>query len=154
MKKIIGFFAVLLGLAMPSSATHLLGGEITWTCLTSGSDAGKFVFELRLYRQCGGAGLGGTATMNSSIGTISLTRTSQLDVSPKCEFANQGPNCSDPNRDENAIEEHIYESQPMSITGTPPTGGWNFTGQVVAGLQGVQVVRLWTIFHQTVRVID
>ncbi len=126
MKRIIGIFIVLLGLAIPSSATHLLGGEITWTCLTTGNDAGKFVFELRLYRQCGGAGLGGTATIQSSVGSISVSRTSQLDVSPKCEFAGLSPDCNDPNRDENAIEEHIYESQPMTITGTPPTGGWEF----------------------------
>ncbi len=112
-------------------ATHLLGGEITWKCAT-GSNAGKYIFEMRLYRQCGTntAGLGAFQTIQGPSGNISVNRTSQADVSPKCHDNTLDPDCysgsSTTGRAKNAIEEHIYESSPYTLTGTPPTGGWEF----------------------------
>ncbi|HRF16045.1 MAG TPA: hypothetical protein PKV02_10485 [Bacteroidia bacterium] len=35
-------------------ASHLFGGEITWICIKSGPDIGKFQFTLKVYRDCNG----------------------------------------------------------------------------------------------------
>ena len=35
-------------------ASHLMGGEITWKCIKSGPNAGSYVFEVTVYRDCRG----------------------------------------------------------------------------------------------------
>ena len=40
-------------------ATHLMGGEITWECIKTGSKSGQYVFQMKLYRDCQGVALGG-----------------------------------------------------------------------------------------------
>jgi hypothetical protein len=45
--KLVKIIALLLMLAsQTASASHWVGGELTWECLPSGSpDAGKFIFN-------------------------------------------------------------------------------------------------------------
>ena len=69
MKRI---FFILLTICLsyaPVKASHLLGGEITWECVTSGTNTGKLIFTLKLYRACyqGAAGLGSSATINNPL---------------------------------------------------------------------------------------
>ena len=47
MKKIlISIFCVLI--SFNSFSSHLMGGEITWECLKSGPDVGKYVFTITI----------------------------------------------------------------------------------------------------------
>ena len=53
MKKYIILLVVLLSFSN-ANASHLLGGEITWQCLTSGPNQGEYIFTMKLYRDCDG----------------------------------------------------------------------------------------------------
>ena len=120
-------------------ATHLMGGEITWKCIKSGNNSGKYVFEVKVYRDCQGVSI---ATSSSLIchnipgmDTISLAWVSGTDISPSCDTTN-GPNpqftCNGLNvgfagNGNGAVEEHIYRSDTIRILGTPDANGWHFT---------------------------
>lgn len=115
-------------------ASHYMGGEITWECIPSGQpDAGKYIFQMKVYRECAGLQFGSTLTLtsNSPVSSILVTEIQgwPKDISPICSpdsnllriqcagatLANGG-----------AIEEHIYRSLPIQISGTPPATGWEF----------------------------
>ena len=132
MKRIfIVLFAILVGTSFQTRASHLLGGEISWDCITSGTDAGKIVFTLKLYRACAGINLGGSATINNPLyasyggpSSISVSRTEQNDLAPECYDSTKQLNCASGNA--NVMEEHVYVSSPMQINGTPATTGSAF----------------------------
>ena len=46
MKKYLVFFLTFFLFNFSASATHIMGGEITWTCLKVGPDVGKYVFQM------------------------------------------------------------------------------------------------------------
>ena len=50
-KRILLTISILLAVAFQLRASHLMGGEITWTCQGNG----QFVFHMKLYRDCNGA---------------------------------------------------------------------------------------------------
>ena len=56
MKKILVLLLAVLSF-FQMQATHLMGGEITWECIKVGPDAGKYIFKLKLYRDCDGVSL-------------------------------------------------------------------------------------------------
>ena len=136
MKKFITPSLIILILLSysPNFASHFMGGEITWECIPSGQpDSGKYIFTLKVYRECAGIQFGTTQTLssNSPAGSIYLTEIAgwPKDISPVCNsdttlshlscagtvFSNTG-----------AVEEHIYKSQPIQLNGTPPVTGWMF----------------------------
>ena len=43
-----------LSFSFSSTSTHLMGGEITYTCIDSGPNAGYYVFNVVIYRDCQG----------------------------------------------------------------------------------------------------
>ena len=104
-----------------------MGGEITWTCLTSGANAGKVVFRVTLYRDCGGISTPGTSlnlSSNSPVSFIVCARVAPgLNVSPSC-YLGQLP-CSGPTGN-GSIEQHVFQSDPITLNGTPPPTGWVF----------------------------
>ena len=51
-RLIVIILTTLLLTSQPIKANHLLGGEIIWECVTSGSNAGKFIFKVKIYRYC------------------------------------------------------------------------------------------------------
>ena len=53
MRKYFLFLIISL-ISVQSKSTHLMGGEITWQCLKSGPDLGKYIFTLKVYRDCNG----------------------------------------------------------------------------------------------------
>jgi len=135
---------LILFISIPfiSSATHYLGGEITWECIPGGqTDAGKYIFQMKLYRECytiGGnaaANFGNTFYLqsNSPAGSILVTEISgwPKDISPDC---NSNPNfthlqCSGMSNgagNMGACQEHIYRSSPIQLNGVPPSTGWMF----------------------------
>ena len=138
MKKILLILSVLL-IANSSSATHLMGGEITWNCIKTGSNTGSYVFTLKIYRDCQGVSLNTfnylTVHNVSGLSTIPLNYISASDLSPLCDTLN-GPNnnfsCGGSNigftgNGNGAVEEHVFQSDTIRILGTPDLNGWHFT---------------------------
>jgi len=116
------------------NASHLLGGEITWECLTSGPNQGEYVFTMKLYRDCDGITLSQAAQTLEMWGagapftTITLDFDTAVDISPLCDVTNSGYAALDCiNNPVGALEEYIYISQPIAIVGLPPLAGWHFT---------------------------
>ena len=123
-----------------SSATHLMGGEITWECIKSGSNAGFYVFTVKVYRDCQGVPIT-TSGINiethniASISSIALNYISSYDLSPSCntingpnsQFSCGGSNVSYGGNGNGAVEEHIYRSDTIRIIGSPDSNGWHFT---------------------------
>ena len=139
----------------PLKATHYMGGEITWECLTNG----KYRFKLKAYRECyygtgAAANFGASVVLssNSPVSSITLTEITgwPKDISPTCNtnpnfphiicvgMTNSAPNMG-------AVQEHIYTSDanyPTGVTlnGVPPATGWRFTWSSCCRNSAVNVV--------------
>lgn len=125
---------IFISLGANSWASHILGGDITWTC----DGSGDYVFQLVFYRDCNGADVN---TVNVDLDVwnhpvitgIQVDFVSRTDVSPFCNQVPSGPNpllCGVGPFGGNgigAIEKIVYQSAPITLTGTPPTEGWIFT---------------------------
>ncbi|MGB0178325.1 MAG: hypothetical protein ACPF9D_14255 [Owenweeksia sp.] len=110
-----------------ASASHLLGGEITWQCEADGD----YTFVLKVYRDCGTNSIPLTAnsqTINISgagaPSSFSVTRVSITDISPSCY--NAAINCNQVPSGKGAIEEHVYVKTDVKLSGAPPLNGWTF----------------------------
>lgn len=129
-RRVIGILFVLFFMSQSSFASHLLGGEIVWECLPSG----QYRFTLTLYRDCTGVPLTATtqniSRCGGSSGSILCTKIATNYINKDCN----APTClgatttSGPNGTPyiGAIEQHIYRSAPVTLTGTPPPSGWRF----------------------------
>ncbi len=125
MKKFL--LTLVLGLfAFQANATHLLGGEIIWKCKPNG----KYQFTLVLYRECGSSVPISTAaqTLSNNAGvSISCAYISTTDVTPSCyagtEPCQAGTGLSGLGR----MQKYLFRSGDITLTGTPPAGGWTFT---------------------------
>lgn len=130
-------FLVLLmsitGFSIQSRATHVMGGDLTWTC-----QGGDYVFQLVFYRDCNGADVNPISENIKVWNHPSLTQftvdfVSRTDVSPICTEVSGGPvalTCGTGANGGNglgAIEKVVYRSVPITISGTPPAEGWVFT---------------------------
>jgi len=114
-----------------------MGGEITWVCIKdpTNPDVGKYIFKMKVYRDCDGTTLSTfSQTIDvwdggvNPISNITLNWVSSIDISPAGNAVNSGYACLDCNTNPvGAVEEYIYESQPISLVGTPPATGWHFT---------------------------
>jgi gliding motility-associated-like protein len=134
MKNVLRFI-LLVGLLFPgiTRASHLMGGEVTWTCIKSGPNIGRFQFTVKLYRDCNGidAPTSIDLSSNSPVGNINCPRVSLTDISPVAYLANGQinpvcPSCANPQNQPNAVHEAIYVSAPIFIAGVPPVTGWYF----------------------------
>lgn len=127
----------LLLCAPIANASHFLGGEITWECLKSGTNAGKFVFTMKLYRECasGSAGLPTTTQTlkvwnHPTLNGITCNYVGKTDVSPSCYDSNLEYYCVMPKPGSytgGAVEQGVYQSAPIVISGIPPTQGWIYS---------------------------
>ncbi len=128
LRRILSALLILVGF-QELSASHLMGGEITWTCQGNG----QFVFHMKLYRDCNGATGPPTAALDvfnhPSLFTIPLTLLSQTDISPQCNSLGPIISCTSQVPGQGAVEEFIYQSSPLTIAGTPPAAGWIFAYQ-------------------------
>lgn len=133
MKSTALLLIVLCLLSFGSRASHVLGGDITWTC-----QGGQYVFQLTFYRDCNGADVN-TAFENlrvwghPTVTSITMNFIDRTDVSPYCTQVAGGPGPLDcgigasGGNGIGAIEKVVYRSAPISLAGTPPAGGWVFT---------------------------
>ncbi|MEI7595474.1 MAG: gliding motility-associated C-terminal domain-containing protein [Bacteroidota bacterium] len=133
LKKIIFIFLFQL-LIIEGFASHYMGGEITWECLTNG----KYRFVMKLYRECGGGAIDFSDTEIMSIqnypslSSINMFRISKTDISPICNSAYTNLSCQNPgNANTGTVEEHIYTSDNqfpggVTLSGIPPSQGWIF----------------------------
>ena len=140
MKRILLLLSLLITFSNVE-ATHLMGGEITWSCIKSGPKTGWYVFEVKVYRDCQGIPISTTTNLMThnipgySIIPLTWDSLNSGDISPTCNTIN-GPNnpfsCNTLNSGsggtgQGAVEEHIYRSDTVRITGTPDVNGWHFT---------------------------
>ncbi len=120
LKKIV--LTLLLGvLPFILSASHILGGEITWRC--NGNK--QFIFQVKIYRDCNG--IPGPQNVriytNAPFGPFYCYLLSQTDISPQGFGCGS---CAIPMGLYGSVEEYIYESGPMILIGSAPSTGWYF----------------------------
>ena len=112
---------------LPTSlnASHLMGGEITWECQGNGA----FIFTMKLYRDCNGVPVqfpvGLRVHNHPTLLTIPLILISQTDITPQCNAFGANYTCA--GGGPGTVEEFIFRSNPITISGTPPPEGWAFT---------------------------
>jgi hypothetical protein len=153
MKRVLQFFLFLSIFIIVNvnnlQASHLLGGEITWKCVTAGGIQ-KYRFSLVVYRDCTGwrdglqpneelkiwnmngvlsasknTNLLGTSTPTDAFQSIKMTRKSRTDISPSCSYPTVNPlvcNQTGTLGEFGAVEKHVYESGLIDFFGiAPPT---------------------------------
>lgn len=142
--RYIKFLVVLLmitGSTYVAKASHYMGGEITWKCIPTGQpNAGKFIFTMKVYRECGGILFGTSQLLTFSGGTnisMPLLAGWPKDLSPNCNIGGFGGTsvtqitCAGAEAsgadNTGAVSEYIYRSAPTQISGVPPASGWTFS---------------------------
>ncbi len=127
-RRIIFLILILVGFH-EAKASHLMGGEITWTCQGNG----QFVFHMKLYRDCNGATGPPSAALDvfnhPTLTTIAMSLLSQTDISPQCNALGPQITCATASNTPGAVEEFIYQSSAITIAGVPPAAGWIFAYQ-------------------------
>ena len=132
MRKII-LFCLVLFTFLNVKATHIMGGEITWECIKNGVDEGKYIFTLKVYRDCSGANLSATTQFidvwnHPTVTQITANFISNSDISPNGNAQNSGNSCLDcAAGNPGSVEEYVYQSAPVNLPGVPPAAGWSFT---------------------------
>ena len=139
MKKFL-LFTISLIFSFNTNATHLMGGEITWECIKSGPNTGYYIFNVKIYRDCQGVPLADvnnkslTVHNHPLINSISLNYLGSNDMSPTCNingpnvpFSCGGSNIGNAGNGNGAVEEHIFQSNPVILAGSPDSLGWHFT---------------------------
>ncbi len=124
------FILLFISQAFSANASHALGGEIYWEC--DPANTGKYIFYLQVLRDCGGGVTScyqnGPTTIDGPFGAIQMANklVHAQDISPDCRNSSIG--CGTTNQTgKGAVELHLWKSNPITLNGTPPTGGWNFT---------------------------
>lgn len=130
------FIYILIFTLIPffSRASHIMGGEITWTC----AGANTYQFQLVIYRDCNGLdiisnNLDIEVWGHPSVSTINCSLIQTVDLSPPCTQVAGGPiqlDCGTGAQGGNgagAIQKYIFQSAPTVLNGVPPPQGWSFT---------------------------
>ncbi len=121
-KSILTVLLIAIG-CMSAYSSHLMGGEITWKNYGSG----KFIFETKLYRDCNGISAPSNILLQSNApgqqAGILCSFSSTADISP---LGPGCPTCANPFGFLNAVQETVYRSDTVVITGLPPSTGWHF----------------------------
>ena len=125
MKKVLLYiFVALMASPFLTRATHIMGGEITWECLSNG----QYQFNMKIYRDCNGINLGTSQVIHvlnhPGLSQFTMNLIQQKDISPTCWDTAQQIGCA--GGGSGAVEEFIFQSNPMTISGVPPTAGWVF----------------------------
>jgi len=140
-------FLFLLFFQTQLKASHTLGGEIGWSCLSNG----KYQFTMKFFRDCSGIPIpffGTNQTIEifgnplpkdsnrnnlSSIllepDSLTFFNNREGDTSPICDSTTgtplSCPNASNPAAN-GLLQVFYYKSKPIALSGVPPSGGWHF----------------------------
>ena len=129
LERVFLLIALVFTASVKLMASHLMGGEITWTCQGNG----QYVFHMKLYRDCNGAQGPPTASLDvfnhPTLFSIPMALVSQTDISPTCNAIGPSITCATANNTPGAVEEFVYASAPITINGVPPAAGWIFAYQ-------------------------
>ena len=88
MKRILVLSLILISF-FNANATHVMGGDITWECIKdpTNPDVGKYIFKMKVYRDCMGNAL--TTTFKTldvwghpSVTQITLNFIENNDITP------------------------------------------------------------------------
>ena len=120
-------------LSFSGQASHVLGGEITWT-----KQGDNYVFQMIFYRDCNEAEFNTPTKImrvwnHPTVTNVNLNFSSASDLSPTCTEVPGGPEAllcgigANSGNGSGAVEKSIYISDPIALLGTPPAGGWVFT---------------------------
>jgi hypothetical protein len=147
MKNQFLFTAILFFCSFQLSASHYVGGEVYWKCIPG---TGKYIFYMDYYRDCSSNTANiGTGPVNLKIYNTPLPNNGTLNsmqltfmppepgvplgpnggasVAPLCNgCANSQQPISCVTQDQGTLEKYSYRSQPITLTGKPPTNGWVF----------------------------
>lgn len=158
MRKILRFvllFVTLLNFSSIARATHCMGGEISWECVGNHT----YVFQLVFYRDCNGFEINTNFETiqvwnHPTLSSIQVNFVQRVDISPTCTAAagNVPYTCGSGIGGGNgpgAVEKAIYRSDPVVITGTPPSNGWIFTYQNFSRSAGLTNIASPTLYGIT-----
>lgn len=120
-----------------ANASHLMGGEITWECQGNG----QYIFTVKLYRDCNGTPGEDSITVyvfnNPLLDSIRLRISTRKDISPSCNPNGPVISCKAAETQPNwphatniifgAVQESVFKSYPITLSGVPPPKGWIFT---------------------------
>lgn len=131
LKKIVIPFLLLCLFYSKADATHLMGGEITWQCQGNGS----YIFTVKLYRDCNGSVGEDSITVyvfnNPALDSIRLGVVTRNDISPNCNPSGPVISCKAAENSNTpiagAVQEAVFKSNPIFLSGVPPANGWVFT---------------------------
>jgi len=132
MKKLITIsLLLLLSLnAKKSYATHLMGCDITYTCI----DTLKFEVSLTWYRDCRGIAMTNAGQMalrcGTTTGTVTLTLSSITDITPLCATTSTGCSPSNTTATGAGIEKHVYKGI-VDFNSTALSSFASCTGRVI-----------------------
>lgn len=121
-KTVLWFVAISFAflLSNSSSATHLIGGEITWECHPTN---GKYRIIAKLYKECGLGAVGLPATLPISLSNgssiINLSFISSHQINPNCYSTSGGFPCGSTY---GSYEVGIFRSAWITITSIPAIG--------------------------------
>ena len=119
----------LFAFTSKETKASISGGQITWECLPSG----HYIFKMEIYTECTGTSFGFfNQIINYQGGSITMYPDSSRwmaydggNISPKGPTGCQR-SCNNPPQ-LGATHFFPYVSDPITLNGTPPSGGWIFT---------------------------
>ena len=122
-------FIAIICLNISSYANHIVGGDLTWSCLGTG----EYIFQVKITIDCNTnvlqPGVQQIKVWNHpTITSIPVLYVSDVDISPICNAVNSGPSQISCNGQQSgSLKEFIYQSSAITINGVPPAGGFHFT---------------------------
>ncbi|MFN9959262.1 MAG: hypothetical protein ACK55I_39730, partial [bacterium] len=87
---------------------------------------------MKFYRDCNGINAPANVNMTTTVPgvpNIPMVRIQINDITPKgvpAPGVGNCPSCANPGGAVGVVEEHIYESNPVTLNGVPPATGWQF----------------------------
>ncbi|MHC1707155.1 MAG: hypothetical protein AB9842_06485 [Bacteroidales bacterium] len=133
MKKFALVLVCIFFLSTSSKASHFMGGEIWWECLSSGN----YKFHARLYQECYGIDYNVTETIHTTVPglpSFPVNLMSITDITPVCNNDPVFPHIFCDNvtgSNQGGVKEWLYESGVIALPSTtPPANGWVFSLEI------------------------
>src|SRR5690606_28405369 len=120
LKFLFLFFFIFVYSSSKLVASHIMGGEIIWDCRNDG----KYVFTVKVYRDCQGANL---VTGNQGLQLHNYPNTGNKIMVPLQYVGRTNINASCNTNNGCSVQEYIFTTGAIILTGTPGTNGWIFT---------------------------